>query len=227
MNVTVKHLHERLGPWRLGRHVEHDARSYAFAVPDHVRRVESVTWERHAPIWDQGQLGSCTGNAMAGALMTGPLYQPGRVLTEDDAVRIYELATTLDNVPGHYPPEDTGSSGLAVAKAAKRMGMLSAYHHCFTVPSMLSALQFGPVIVGVSWFAGFDQPVGDAAELRISGEVRGGHEFVIRGLDVAAGMLLCDNSWGPSWGDKGSMRMTLGTWAALRKMQADCVAPVK
>lgn len=227
MNVTVKHLHERLGPWRLGRHVEHDARSYAYAQPEHVGQAQSTLWKRHGDVFDQGSLGSCTGNAMAGALMTEPLYQPGRVLTEDDAVRIYELGTTLDNVPGHYPPDDTGSSGLAVAKAARQMGYISVYRHCFTVPSLIGALQHGPVIVGCHWYDGFNTPQGDAAELVISGEVVGGHEFLVRGIDIAAGMLLCDNSWSKSWGNNGSMCMTLGTWNVLRKQQGDCVVPVK
>jgi len=31
-------------------------------------------------------------------------------LTEADAVKLYKVATTLDGIPGKYPPTDTGSS---------------------------------------------------------------------------------------------------------------------
>ncbi len=57
---------------RLGRHVEHDARSRNF--PAAVAPIADVKHVRHGKPFDQGDLGSCTGNAMAGALMTAPYY---------------------------------------------------------------------------------------------------------------------------------------------------------
>ncbi len=116
--------------------------------------VDAQLRARYSP-----RLVNCTGNALVGALMTDPLYRKGsETLGEPDAVEIYEKATLLDNVPGSYPPDDTGSSGLAVCKAAKQMGLLSSYRHAFSWTSALRALAQMPIIVGVSWYDSFDEP---------------------------------------------------------------------
>lgn len=234
MNVHHRLIPEsRISGRRLGRHVEHDARSRAFGVVLQQKPLVSVTWERHCDPFDQGDLGSCTGNAMAGALMTGPLYQDGRVLDESNAVAIYEAATHLDNIPGAYPPDDTGSSGLAAAKAAKKMGLLSVYHHAFGLAAALHGLAAGPIIIGINWWASFDTPQGDNAELvgqwdSQSGDyIRGGHELVLDALDVENGYVIGTNSWGLSWGAKGKFCMTFGTFQALLQQQGDVIVPVR
>jgi hypothetical protein len=188
--------------------------------------LKTAVWTRHCDPFDQGDLGSCTGNAMAGALMTGPLFVPGRTLAEADALSLYEVATRLDSIPGHYPPDDTGSSGLAVAKAAQRAGMISAYHHAFGLSAALHALSKGPVIIGISWFDGFDTPVGASAELRISGSVRGGHEVALDAIDVEHGFVHGTNSWGLGWGNRGRFVMTFKTFGALLTDRGDVVVPV-
>lgn len=221
-------LAETAGAGRLGRHIEHDARSRLWAIEDRLfGAVDTVWWNRRTPILDQGDLGSCTGNAMAGALGCEPLIgtRDPEQLTELLAVRLYERATQLDHFPGEYPPEDTGSSGLAVAKAARELGFIGAYHHAFTTIGMLRALQHGPVIVGISWYEGFDAPDIDGI-IEISGQIRGGHEVLIRGYDHDAGLLHGDNSWGPQWGARGSFSMSLDTWARLRRDGADVTVPV-
>lgn len=137
---------------RLGRHVELDPRSRAFAVPAAADTITKVRHRRYG-ILDQGDLGSCTGNAITGCLNTLPLHITGTHLkTEADAVRLYSEATRLDSFQGAYPPEDTGSSGLAACKAAKNEGLISGYRHAFSVEAALTALMSGPVITGVNWY---------------------------------------------------------------------------
>jgi hypothetical protein len=141
---------------------------------------------------------------------------------------VYSKATRIDGVPGEYPPDDTGSSGLAVAKVVKRLGLIGRYGHAFTVRGLLHALQYQPVIVGVSWYEGFDRPDGYGV-IKVSGQVRGGHEFVIRGYEHGHtdrdSYLLADNSWGPEWGVDGSMRLSIYTWSQLREQLADVTVP--
>jgi hypothetical protein len=79
MKIVKKIIIEKPGPGRLGRHIEHDPQSRAFSVG--TAAVKTVTYKRHGKPFDQGELGSCTGNAMAGVLMTEPLWVPGRDLT--------------------------------------------------------------------------------------------------------------------------------------------------
>lgn len=78
---------------RLGRHVKHDPRSLAYQVVADGTAV-TVRWDRLIPVLDQGQVGSCTGNAAVGHLGTQPedatlasLLRSGLVLSENEALR--------------------------------------------------------------------------------------------------------------------------------------------
>jgi len=216
-----------------GRHVQHDERSRAFAVMiADGYRPQGIEWIRYSPILDQGNLGSCTGNAMAGWLGCSPhVSTPEDALKfdEDYAIRLYSLATRLDEFRGEYPPDDTGSSGLAVAKAARQLGDISRYQHAFSTNGILSALQRGPVIVGTSWTERMFYPDRDGF-VRPQGQVLGGHEWLIRGSHLGYSQsdqyFICDNSWGRGFGLDGSFRITLSDWEILRWWQADAIAPI-
>lgn len=216
---------------RLGRHVEHDPRSRNYAEGEvEAAALSSVAWQRLGGPFNQGQLGSCTGNAMAGALNTGP-FQPGepKVFVEADAVAIYEAATKIDNITGSYPPDDTGSSGLAVCKVAKSKGYIHGYGHAFGINAALAALQKGPVITGIPWYEGFDTPNAEGM-VEIAGQIRGGHEIEVPTLELDGEDLLSSivepwNSWGLTWGIGGRFRMTARTWAQLLEQQGDVTVP--
>jgi len=202
----------------LGRIVQHDAMSVHYAVGVLPKwAITSVTWTRRAPVFDQGQLGSCTGNAAAGlvgtdsavrkGLTSTPVNKPGVVSVPVDealAIDIYSLATTLDDYSGQYPPTDTGSSGLAAAKALVKLGLATAYKHAFSITALQSALQSGPVMIGIKWLESMFEP-GDGGLINVdrSSAVAGGHEFVVDGYDAANSTYRMTNSWGESWGAKG------------------------
>ena len=59
---------------RLGRHVRHDSRSLLFPWQQSGTPLQDVLLTRHIALLDQGDVGSCTGNAETGALGTDPLY---------------------------------------------------------------------------------------------------------------------------------------------------------
>jgi hypothetical protein len=212
-------------PGRLGRHVNHDPRSLAYQVRADVV-LRTVLWPRHIDVLDQGDLGSCTGNAATGALGTDPLWDalqtPQRIkLDETEAVALYSAATALDPYAGTYPPTDTGSDGVSVAKATQKAGLISGYLHATSIAAMNTALQTGPVIVGVNWYEGFDSP--DSTGLvKISGSVRGGHEFEVLGYDVLTDTYTAVNSWGAGWGVLGRFRFTGATMTRLLAEDGDC-----
>lgn len=208
---------------RLGRHVRHDSRSLQYAFPETGVQLVSVKHARMIPVLDQGNLGSCTGNAATGAVGTAPLYgalgEAGitATLDEAEAVKLYSLATQLDGYPGTYPPDDTGSDGLSVAKAAKQQGLISGYQHAFTLQAALEALQTYPVIVGTDWLDGMFNPTADG-QLRLTGNVAGGHEYVIDEIDVPNQRVWMTNSWGASWGVNGRAWLA---WSDLEQLLAN------
>jgi hypothetical protein len=209
-----------------GRLVEHDPRSRNFAAPaPTVKR--SVLWGHHGPILDQGELGSCTGNATAQLINTDlfAAARPNGYLTENDAVKLYAKATTLDDAPGTFPPDDTGSSGLAVAKAGVQLGYFSAYKHAFGFTQFCAALQASPLLIGTNWYGSMTNP-SSTGLVSIRGQVEGGHEWLAIGVDYERKQITALNSWGPDWGKNGRFFLSFDTMQRLLNEQGDVVAPV-
>lgn len=219
---------------RLGRHVNHDPRSLNFPA-ETAEKLTSVTHRGGGKLpLDQGQIGSCTGNALAGALDLAPNWKAGdKIYLEPDAVQLYEWETALEGSP--YPPNDPGGSGLNVCKVAKQHFWISSYTHATSIQQALLALVLRPVITGVNWYTQFDTPASDG-QVSIGGSVRGGHEFVAHRMDVPAGATVADlddinvwftNSWGPQFAIGGRFYMKASTWATLLSQQGDVTVPVK
>lgn len=202
---------------RLGRHIQHDERSWNFPAPKAKGSLISISHKRLCKPFNQGNVGSCTGNAVTGFLMTEPTHNPGWNFDEKTALAIYTSATHLDRVPGYYPAEDTGSSGLAAMKAAQKMGYVDKYTHCFGIDHALATLMLNSVITGVNWYEGFDTPDANG-HVQISGSIRGGHEFSIVGVDVAHKLIECWNSWGTAYGLAGRFFIT---WADFKRLLAE------
>jgi hypothetical protein len=212
---------------RLGRHVNHDPRSRRFPVREMAGTVASVRHERHVPIFDQGNLGSCTGNAAIGCMSTGSFFatvdaneEAQYPLTEGGAVLVYGAATAVDSYAGTYPPEDTGSDGLSVAKVLKSAGWISGYEHAFSFDQGLAALMAHPLIVGVNWYDDMFSP-DPSGRVRPTGGLAGGHEFVWDSYDAIAKVCGFTNSWAGSWGLNGRFTMTVADFTKLLAQDGD------
>jgi hypothetical protein len=207
---------------RLGRHILHDSRSLAYRYQRSGAALRSVLHTRHIGILNQGDVGACTGNAETGALGCDPFFAtiPGAasLLNEAEALALYSAAEVIDG-DGPYPPNDDGSNGLSVCKAAKNAGLISGYVHCLSLADVLDALQERPVIIGSNWYDSFDSPSSSGMIAITPGSaVRGGHEYVMRGIDVDAQTVFSDNSWGDDWGDGGSFTYS---WETLEQLLAE------
>ena len=223
---------------RLGRNMWLDGRSLAHMVENSAQEmgkpIGSKEWERVIAILDQGQLGSCTGNAGTGALGTEPFYSAaGKAVLpaaddaadlEQFAVQLYSDATKVDGYPGTYPPDDTGSSGLAICKVLKSRDTISGFRWARTAYGFVQLLQRGPVLQGMPWYEAFFQPDKDgfidANPAWSSSSLAGGHEVEAIGIEVDSAdafnsAILYANSWGTSWGDAGRFRMRLRTYEQL------------
>lgn len=218
-------------PHPLGRHVNHDPASlnYLFSAirPEAQLTVASKEWTRRSPIFDQGNLGSCTGNAGAGWEATDDAERPGVTgVTEADAVSLYSDATKIDPYAGQYPPTDTGSDGLSIAKVLKSRGVIDQYTHGTSTTDVQIAIQSTPVLIGVPWYEGMFNPDAHGV-VSISGQVAGGHEIIVVGYDHDGSLgypapYKLANSWGTGWGDQGFFYMTEATLSRLLSEQGDC-----
>lgn len=209
-------------PFPLGRVQEHDPRSLAFPAPT-TTNVVSKSWRHYGLVLDQGSLGSCTGNAAAQSLNTAPYHVIGTpTYREPDAVDFYSRATVLDGFTGTYPPDDTGSSGLAVSKVLQERGLISAYTHAFGLDHLLAALMSGPCIVGTDWMNDMFNP-DSAGVVHPTGGVVGGHEYLCNGVNVSSKMLRFVNSWSSSWGIRGHFYMSFDDFSVLLNDGGDAI----
>lgn len=228
--MTAYRIDEEIIPeMRLGRNVNHDPRSlrYPFRAPG--LPLINARWSSSVNrVLDQGNLGSCTGNALTSALICShlnPLHEglsDAQVTTLDEtlAVRIYGRGTELDDYTGTYPPDDTGCDGLSVSKAAQEMGYISSYSHCFTWQDAVTALTIGPIIVGINWYSGFDNPASDGV-IEKTGTIRGGHEVCFDEVDAGNKLVWFRNSWSNQWGVSGRACMTWDTFSATLAEDGD------
>lgn len=189
----------------LGRQKVHDERSRSFAVRS---TIDRSTWRDKAvrlyePLPNPNQrVGCCTGVAKCSQFNAVGNRKTGVVLDMSDAEKIYSRNTEIDPWEGSWPPEDTGSSGLASAKAAIEFGLGGEYRWIFGgADEVIQNVQEGRVIsVGTWWYWHmFSGTAGTYAGLPIvkpTGDQAGGHQYVIRGYDVDNDRALGRCWWG-------------------------------
>jgi hypothetical protein len=209
---------------RLGRNLHQDSRSRQYRVGRKAQPTTAIH-DRRIPILDQGNLGSCTGNASVGLLGSEPFYdtldEPQQSqLREETAVEIYSLATQLDPFPGAYQPEDTGSDGLSAAKACRQLEYIVGYNHIMSLEEAYATIEDTPFIFGGLWMSDMDHPNAEGV-VRFGGRNRGGHEWLFRGYDATTGLWLCDNSWGLSFGLEGLFKVPDEDFQKQLDQQAD------
>ena len=225
--MTIELLTERPSRdgGRLGWHRHHKPENRNFPVASALAPATALSaksWKRARTPLNQGQLGSCTGNACEVMAYERPSHVAAVTKTEAQAVALYKKATQLDAVPGAYPPTDTGSTTVGVLAAAKAAAYIGSYRWAFAFTEAQQTLaQLGPLITGVEWYEGFDNPKSNG-ELVIAGQVRGGHELCLDQIDPNApgwggnGVVVGWNSWGPTWGPLGGRFIwSFATWRKL------------
>lgn len=229
----------------LGRHVYLDSLSKDYAVQPEATPVLSIRHGQSIGILDQGQIGSCTGNASCSCAYHEPFtsvqapagepaasgqyawkYSPD----EPGAQAWYHDNTANDDYPGTWSPDDTGSDGLTSSKMAVKAGIVSGYQAALDLDSSLQALMKAPGITGIPWFNSMFTAGSDGLlTVDTKSGLAGGHELCVDEV-VAVGALgngtgetvvAGPNSWGSSWGFNGRWYMKSSDWWALRQQQGD------
>jgi hypothetical protein len=184
----------------LGRQRVHDSLSRAFPARATIDRSKWVTKtiRIYDPIPNPDQChGECTGCAKSMEFNAVSNRVKGVVLNMETAHKLYALATNLDPFKGEWPPDDTGSSGLAAAKAAQKLGLGGEYRHVFNgADEVVQLIQEGRVVnVGTWWYDGMFTP--DAKGIiEPTGPQVGGHQYIARGYELKRDLVLIRCWWG-------------------------------
>jgi hypothetical protein len=203
---------------RLGRQVVHDPESRRFEFPRSADLpTRSFTHRVYGPSPTPSQrIGCCTGVDQCVKANTLGNRVKGKIFTMADAERFYGRATQLDPWPGSYPPEDTGSSGLAACKAMKEAGEIERYEWILGgVDQVLTALPKKPVGVGTWWKEGMFNTDPETDLIDFSGPYVGGHQYTLIGWDqkMQAFIGLC--WWGRDFGYNGRFKIRKNDLATL------------
>ncbi len=214
-----------------------DTRDYVHEVLDTTRIPRSIDLRGiMPPVFDQGQLGSCTANAGCGldqyyqlaagddtALSRLFVYYKERerehTVDEDSGAMIRDLMKVLTKVgacPESEVPYDINKFTVApteenVKDAAKYK--LRHYHRVRTLSALKHALALKqPVVLGINIYDSFEtEEVAKTGIIPIPDIYRetllGGHAVLAVGFDDRTRMVIVRNSWGTSWGDKGYFYM--------------------
>jgi C1A family cysteine protease len=210
---------------------------YADLRPSGVRLPKAVDLRPSmSPVEDQGQLGSCTGNALAGALeflemKSGQpfvdlsrlfIYYNERAIehtvSSDSGAQIRDGIKTLA-AQGVCPENEWPYVISAFAKkpgakcyADAQKHTIQSYHRIASLAEMRACLAEGyPFVFGFSVYESFE-----SATVAKTGIVNmpkpperqiGGHAVCAVGYDDKAKRVLVRNSWGLAWGQKGYFTM--------------------
>lgn len=189
-----------------------------------------------SPIEDQGNLGSCTGNAIAGAielldkragrtldvsrlyiyyyerLLEGTVNYDSGAYIRDGMRAVYNYGAPLESLwPYNISRFRSAPSVQAKADGAKRK--VTLYQAVADHQGCLDSLAAGfPVVIGFSVYSSFESATvsrtGVMPYPNTSRErLLGGHAVLLVGYDKTRQVYIARNSWGSNWGDRGYFYM--------------------
>ena len=202
-------------------------RPTAITLPPHVDLRPSCS-----PVEDQGNLGSCTGNALAGAI---------EFLEKKDAVKFVDASRLFiyynERAMEGTIKSDAGAMIRDGIKTLKNLGVCSekswpyiiskfavkprsacyteamqrqitSYHRVLTLDEMRMCLAEGfPFVFGFTVYEGFEsQDVARTGNVSMPQPIEralGGHAVLAVGYDDGEKRFIVRNSWGTGWGQKG------------------------
>ena len=188
------------------------------------------------PVEDQGQLGSCTANALVGNLeflekkagnsvpdlsrlfiyyneraMEGTINEDAGAMIRDGVKSLVNLGVCAEKLWPYNIAQFTKKPSPACFKQAADH-QVTSYHRIIGLQQMRQCLAEGyPFVFGFSVYEAFESAeVAKTGELNLpaAGEKQlGGHAVCAVGYDDAAKRVLVRNSWGADWGLKGYFTM--------------------
>lgn len=208
------------------------------------------------PVYDQGQLGSCTGNAIAGALEYEEMIQGQGQVTPSRLFIYYEERVIEDSVEWDAGAEIRDGIKVVAKKGAppehvwpydidrfRDKPSVEAYNEALQHEaieyarlspngSIRATLASGkPVVFGFTVYENFESD--EAARTGIikmpalDEGVLGGHAVLAIGYDNHRKLIECRNSWGPEWGDNGYFWLPFGYFTTGQNSLASDIWVIK
>jgi Papain family cysteine protease len=207
---------------KLDRVYEHDERSLRDYPIRKLALDPPMTKSWDVDVWlDQGNDGACVGFGFAHELNA----YPDRIPCDTScAFDIYHTSQRIDDWPGE---DYEGTSVLAGAKTLTSDGYYTNYFWAETEEDMARAVSHtGPVVIGIDWYNGMFDPDADGF-IHPTGGVAGGHCILVKGIDVEGGYYILHNSWGRSWGDNGTAKLSRTDMDYLLRNWGEVCLPVR
>ena len=189
-----------------GRVVVADKRDKKFLMTTRTTRRKFRYWSDNRYWGDQLSTPHCVGYSFMHWLTNAP------IVSYIDPDGIYKLAKQHDVWRGE---DYDGTSVRAGAKVLKMLGLISEYRWCVGVADLANAiLTQSPVVVGTDWTEGMETPDADN-RIHATGEVIGGHAYLITGVSLTRKVFRIKNSWGREWGADGRAYISFADMAKL------------
>ena len=179
--------------------------------------TDKMWWEEG---WwgNQGQTDMCVAFSWSRWLEDGPVIETtldgGNIPKPiyDPAV-LYNKCQMIDGLPMPH----SGSTVRAAAKVLTELGWLKEYRWAQNINDVVSALLvLGPFVVGTTWYNNMFYPDGNYV-VHPGGGVRGGHAYVLNGIDTKSGLIRIKNSWGHCF-DKETEVLTNNGWKLFKDL---------
>jgi hypothetical protein len=221
-------------PHQLGRVHIKDPRDNNYLIKNNQQTLQKLAtppkilteryWADNGWWGNQGDTPQCVGYAWAHWLEDGPIQQSGvpPIIKPND---IYNNAQKLDEWLGE---NYEGTSVRGGVKFLKNVKKVKSYYWAFDLQTLIdSVMKLGPVVVGTNWYMGMFYPDKNGL-IKISGQLVGGHAYLINGVDIKNKKFRLKNSWGKSWGKNGSAFISFNDMSRLIKENGEiCLAVEK
>ncbi len=205
-----------------GRIARPDARDQNFLMRSFLAAPptrDSHTWYCRY-VLDQGATPRCVGYAGKNFMNTAPITSQ----RPPSANELYSGAQAFDGEP--LPHDGSDGHGLMkymLSRDLVRGGYVWAQDANDVREWVLSR---GSVLVGSNWYDSMFEPDGHGI-LSVSGQVAGGHEYLLMGYSAKREAFRLLNSWGKSWGQNGRAWLKLSDLQRLLSEAGDAVSPLE
>jgi hypothetical protein len=220
-NIRLSNIHS--SNISFGRLRYADQRDEKYPVIRQIAQRTFRYWNQNGWKGNQKKTPQCVGYAWAHWLEDGPITHKGPAPIIKPRV-IYTEAQKVDEWPGNAY---AGTSVRAGAKVLKERGFILEYRWANELLDVVNViLTQGPIVVGTNWYENMSYP--DKNHLvTATGCYLGGHAYVLNGVSLSKQRFRLKNSWGSTWGNRGSAYISFNDFEMLLRDRGEACIGVE